>query len=314
MAQRRVTVFGGSGFVGRYVVSRLAARGDRVLVATRRPQEALFLKPLGDVGQIQLIPANVRNEMSVARAVAGADCVINLIGILHESGKQKFRTVQAEGAENIAKAAKAAGVKSLIHVSAIGADLDSASKYARTKADGEHAIRSHFPAATILRPSIIFGPEDDFFNRFGTMASTFPALPLIAGKTRFQPVYVGDVADAVVRATEDKALAGELFELGGPKIYSFRELLDYILKETLQDKPLVPVSMGLAKLKAFFLQILPNPPLTPDQVKLLQSDNVVGDDARTFADLGVRPKPVEAIVPAYLRRFRPKGQFSEKPI
>ncbi len=314
MTQRRITIFGGSGFVGRYVVMRLAARGDRIMVATRRPQDALFLKPLGDVGQIQFVMSNVRNEASVERAVRGADAVINLVGILHESGKQKFETVQAEGAPNIARAAKNAGVKQLVHVSAIGADARSESDYASSKGRAEQAVREVFPEATIFRPSVIFGPEDDFFNRFAALARMLPFVPVISGATKFQPVYVGDVADAIVKALANHAMSGRTYELGGPKIYSLRDIQKYILAEIMQKKPLVNIPMGLAKLKAAFLQILPNPPLTLDQLKLLQSDNIVANGALTFADMGLRPKPVEAVAPSYLRRFRPKGQFSTQPV
>lgn len=312
---RLVTVFGGSGFVGRYVVQRLAERGDRVRVAVRRPNEALFLKPLGDVGQVQTMQANLRDAASVANAVAGADAVMNAVGILFESGKQKFSAIQAEGAGTVAAAAKAAGVRTVVHVSAIGADANGRAKYAASKGRGEALVTEAFPEATILRPSIVFGPEDDFFNRFAAMARLFPVMPLIAGETRFQPVYVGDVADAAVLALDGgPGVAGRTFELGGPKTYSFRELLELVMVETQHQRPLFPVPRFMAVIQAFFLQALPNPPLTPDQLKLLENDNVVSDDARSFAELGIRPTPVEAIVPAYLWRFRPKGQFSENAV
>ena len=312
---RLVTVFGGSGFVGRYVVQRLAERGDRVRVAVRRPNEALFLKPLGDVGQVQTMQANLRDAASVANAVAGADAVMNAVGILFESGKQKFSAIQAEGAGTVAAAAKAAGVRTVVHVSAIGADANGRAKYAASKGRGEALVTEAFPEATILRPSIVFGPEDDFFNRFAAMARLFPVMPLIAGETRFQPVYVGDVADAAVLALDGgPGVAGRTFELGGPKTYSFRELLELVMVETQHQRPLFPVPRFMAAIQAFFLQALPNPPLTPDQLKLLENDNIVSDDARSFAELGIRPTPVEAIVPAYLWRFRPKGQFSENAV
>jgi uncharacterized protein YbjT (DUF2867 family) len=313
ISQPLVTVFGGSGFIGRHLIRRLCAKGWRVRVAVRRPNEALFLKPLGDVGQVQLIQANIRDDRSVAAAVAGAASVVNLVGILFESGKQKFSTVQAEGPGRIGAAAQAAGVKRVVHVSAIGADAKSEADYARTKAAGEAALQTGFPGVTILRPSIVFGPEDDFFNRFAGLARMLPFLPLIGGgKTRFQPVYVGDVADAIMAVLENDATAGKLFELGGPEVYSFRDLMTIVLAETGRTRPLIPVPMGLAKLKAWFLQLAPNPMLTVDQVKLLAYDNVVSDDAKGFKSLGITPTTVEAIVPSYLWRFRPKGQFESK--
>lgn len=310
MQGKLVTVFGGSGFIGRHVVLRLARAGARVRVAVRRPNEALFLKPMGAVGQIQLMQANVRHAPSVAAAVAGADAVVNLVGILHEAGPQKFAAVQGEGAENIARAAAAAGVKTLIHVSAIGADARSPSKYARSKATGEAAVRQAFPQAVILRPSIVFGPDDNFFNRFASMIKLVPAVPLIGGDTRFQPVYVADVADAIMAALTDPAAAGETFELGGPKTYTFRELLTYIMDQIEVRRPLLPLPFGLAKFVALFSQILPNPPLTVDQVKLLAVDNVVSGNAKTLADLKLTPTPVQAIVPQYLRRYHRLGEFS----
>lgn len=310
MQGKLVTVFGGSGFIGRHVVLRLARAGARVRVAVRRPNEALFLKPMGAVGQIQLMQANVRHAPSVAAAVAGADAVVNLVGILHEAGPQKFSTVQSEGAENIARAAAAAGVKTLIHVSAIGADARSPSKYARSKATGEAAVRQAFPQAVILRPSIVFGPDDNFFNRFASMIKLVPAVPLIGGDTRFQPVYVADVADAIMAALTDPAAAGETFELGGPKTYTFRELLTYIMDQIEVRRPLLPLPFGFAKFVALFSQILPNPPLTVDQVKLLAVDNVVSGNAKTLADLKLTPTPVQAIVPQYLRRYHRLGEFS----
>jgi len=310
-----ICVFGGSGFVGRHMVKALAHTGARIRVAVRRPNEAMFLLPAGNVGQIQLFAANLRDDASVAEAVKGADVVINLVGLLHQSGKQKFGAIQAEGAGRIAKAAKGAGVKRFIQMSAIGADQNSRSSYARSKAEGEAAVRDAFPEATIIRPSIIFGPEDDFFNRFAWMASVSPILPLIGGgKTRFQPAYVADIAEAAVRILDNPHWAGKTFELGGPEIMSFKELLKLICEITHRQRILLPIPFALASLKAAFLQLLPNPMLTMDQVRLLKADNVVGNEGVcTFKDLSITPASAEVIVPSYLWAFRPHGQFDAEP-
>jgi uncharacterized protein YbjT (DUF2867 family) len=310
-----VTVFGGTGFVGRYVVQLLAERGWRVRVAARNPNLALFLKPLGALGQVQLVQANVRYPQSVAAAVSGADAVVNLVGILGESGKQSFDAVQRDGAAAIAAASAAAGVSQMVQISAIGADAESAIAYQRTKGEAEQQVRAAMPGAVILRPSIVFGPEDQFFNRFGSMASLptlmMPILPVICGDTKFQPVYVKDVAAAVVEAIANPAHAGQTFELGGPARYSFRELLAYIKSETHSRKPLVEIPLGMAKMQAAVLGLLPNAPLTSDQLAMLQSDNVVtGTDG--LAAMGLAPTPVEAVVPAILARYRPRGQFAPK--
>jgi NADH dehydrogenase len=314
-----VTVFGGSGFVGRYVVQALAKTGCRVRVAIRRPGQAFHLQPLGSVGQIHAVQANLRDEASVRRAVEGADGVVNLVGILQQSGKQSFDAVQAKGAGTIAKAARDAGVRSLVHVSALGASRTSRSAYARTKAEGEEAVMEAFRDATILRPSIVFGPEDGFFNRFASMARFTPLMPLIGGgKTRFQPIYVGDVAQAVMAGLDGRARTGVPYELGGPKVYSFREVLDLIAGYTQRERRYITLPFWFAKLQGAFLQLLPNAPLTVDQVRLLQSDNVVSrqaiDEVRTLKDLGIEPHAVEAIVPRYLVRFRPKGEFSLRAV
>jgi len=305
-----VTVFGGSGFLGRYVVQRLARDGWTIRVAVRHPARAKFLKPLGDIGQITPLYVPLQDREAVSAALSGADAAINLVGILFEGGRQRFQAVQAEGAGTVAAAAAENGVRSLVHVSAIGAAEDSASAYARSKAAGEAAVREAFPDAVILRPSVVFGPEDDFFNRFAAMARLSPALPLIGGgRTRFQPVYVGDVARAVTRVLTDPACSGRVYELGGPKTYTFRELMELLLDTIGRKRALVNVPFGLARLKATFLELLPQPLLTRDQVTLLRSDNVVAADALTLKDLGIEPTAPEAIIPGYLDRYRPGGRF-----
>ena len=313
MARRLATVFGGSGFIGRYVVTNLAGDDWSVRVAVRRPDEALFLKTAGVVGQVTPVATNVRDRASVARAIAGADAVVNLVGILHESGRQKFQAVQAEGARTIAEEAARAGVRHLVHISAIGADAKSHSSYARTKAEGEAAVRQAFPKATILRPSIVFGPEDGFFNRFARMARLSPALPLIGGgRTRFQPVYVGDVAEAVMKAIETPAAAGQTYELAGPKIYTFADLMRLMLNEIGYKRALVPLPFPIASLMGAVMQCLPNPQLTADQVRLLKRDNVPGAGSAGLADLGITPTSVEAIIPTYLDRYRARS-FYHRP-
>jgi NADH dehydrogenase len=317
MARGLATVFGGSGFIGRYVVRRLARDGWQVRVAVRRPDGALFLKTAGVVGQVTPVAVNIRDDRSVRLAVSGADLVVNLVGILFQRGRQRFDAVQAEGAGRVAAAAAAAGVRTLVHISAIGADANSPSAYARSKAAGETAVRNAFPNAVILRPSIVFGPEDDFFNRFAKMAMVLPALPLIGGgTTRFQPVYVLDVADAVVRAADNSDLAGKTFELGGPRIYSFRELLSLLLTELGRRRMLVSVPFALASLKGAVLQAIPliRPPLTVDQVRLLKRDSVVGAQALGLKELGIAPTAVEPILPTYLDLYRPHGYYSRARI
>ena len=311
MNNNLVTVFGGSGFLGRHTVRALARAGWRIKVATRHPAAGFFLRPLGAVGQIDFVKCDVADADSVAHALAGAQAAVNLTGILFAKG-QTFEDVQAEGAANIANAAAAAGVQALVHVSAIGADLESDSRYAVTKAQGEQAVRQALPQAVILRPSIIFGPEDGFFNKFAEMARFFPVLPLVGGgHTRFQPVYVGDVAQAIVTALSHQD--GRTSELGGPSTYSFKELLQLILRETGRSRALVPLPFALASLQAALLQLLPNPLLTMDQVRLLKKDNVVSPTAAGLADLGITPTSVEAVVPAYLWRYRAKGEYAAAP-
>ncbi|MCZ6522806.1 MAG: complex I NDUFA9 subunit family protein [Alphaproteobacteria bacterium] len=310
MAAPSITVFGGSGFLGRHLVKRLAEGGARLRVAVRYPEAAGFLKPMGEVGQVVPLQANLRDEASVTRAVEGADAVVNLVGILYQRGRQRFRAVHVEGAARVARAAAAAGARRFVQVSAIGADADSPAEYGRTKAAGEAAVSEAFDGATSVRPSIIFGPEDDFFNRFAAMARLSPALPLIGfGHTRFQPVYVGDVAEAMARLLDDPASAGKTYELGGPRVYSFREIMALVLRETGRNRLLVPLPYPLAMLQARFLELLPVPPLTRDQVQLLKRDNVVGGDAPGLADLGVTPTAVDAILPSYLGRYRRRGSL-----
>ena len=315
-----ITVFGASGFIGRYVVRSLAKAGYRVRAATRRPHLANELRPMGVVGQIQLVQANLRDADSVARAVDGAHGVVNLVGVLFEDGGQTFEALQARGAGLVAQSAKAAGVQRMVHISAIGADAHSKSHYARTKALGEQAVRAAFPEAAILRPSIVFGAEDAFFNKFADMARFAPALPLIGGgKTRFQPVWSGDVADAALAALEQQGAAGRTYELGGPSIYTFKELMAFILETIRRKRLLVPVPFLAASGLGLMGDItgrLPfvQPFLTVDQVRLLKRDNIVGEsgeDVGVLADLGLAPETVEAIVPSYLARYRKGGQFSE---
>lgn len=311
---RLVTVFGGSGFLGRHVVRALAKAGWRVRAAVRRPDLAGHLQPLGTVGQIHAVQANLRYPDSVLRAAQGAQAVVNLVGILYESGRQTFDSVQANGARAVAQAAADEGAR-LVHVSAIGADADSASAYARTKAAGEAAARAAMPYSVILRPSIVFGPEDDFFNRFAAMARFLPALPLVGGgQTRFQPVFVGDVAQAVRKAVDGEAIPGSTYELGGPEVKTFEDLMRVVLDVTGRNRLLLPLPFALARLQASVLQFLPKPPLTPDQVRLLESDNVVSEgarrDGRTLAGLGIEPTAIMSVVPGYLWRFRKSGQFA----
>ena len=308
-----VTVFGGSGFLGRHVVRALVREGYRVRPAVRRPDLAGHLQPLGRVGQIHAVQANLRYPESIEAAVRGADAVVNLVGILFERGKQRFEAVQAEGAAAVARAAAAVGAR-MVHVSALGADAGSPALYGRSKAAGEAGVLAAVPDATILRPSILFGPEDDFFNRFAALARMSPALPLIGGgATKFQPVFVGDVAQAIMRAVGGQAKDGTIYELGGPEVKSFRELMEYVLAVTERKRLLVPLPFGLAKLQAMVLQFMPKPLLTPDQVELLRVDNVVSEAAtaegRTLAAFGIEPAAMEAIVPSYLWRFRKSGQF-----
>jgi len=311
-----VTVFGGSGFLGRNVVRALAKRDYRIRVAVRRPELAGHLQPLGRVGQIHAVQANVRYPASVEAAMRDSEVVINLVGTLFESGAQTFDSVQTKGADAIARAAASAGAR-MVHVSAIGADANSPSAYGRSKAAGETAVLAAVPSATVLRPSLVFGPEDQFTNRFAALARLLPALPLIGAATKMQPVYVGDVATAIADAVDGKAKAGATYELGGPEVLTMREIIEMILEITDRKRMLVPLPFGLAKFQSYLLQFAPGAmKLTPDQVELLRTDNVVSDAARTagltLEGLGIAPDSMEAITPQYLWRFRPAGQFQRK--
>lgn len=311
---RVITVFGGSGFIGRHLIRRLARSGAVVRIATRHPSKAAFLKTAGAVGQIVPLAVDVRRDDSVARAVRGSDVVINLIGILHPQGGWDFATAHVDAPARIARVAKAEGVGRLIHVSAIGADADGTAEYARSKAAGEQAVLDAFPDATILRPSIVFGPEDQFFNRFAAMAQVSPFLPLIGGgKTRFQPVYVGDVAEAIANAADDPGAKGRTYELGGPRVYSFEELMRITLREIRRNRWLVPVPWNMAESLGGVLEKIPliAPPLTRDQVELLRRDNVPSGSLPGLAELGVaQPAAVEVIVPTYLVRFIVGGTYT----
>jgi uncharacterized protein YbjT (DUF2867 family) len=325
-SEQVVTVFGGSGFIGRHVVRALAKRGYRIRVAVRRPDLAHFLQPLGNVGQIHAVQANLRYPASVDHAVKGSAAVINLVGILTESGRQRFNAVQVNGAKAVAEAAKRHGISRFVHVSAIGADAASPSIYARTKAAGEAAVRAAVSEAIILRPSIVFGPEDDFFNRFAALARVMPFLPLIGGgNTKFQPVFVGDVAEAVAKAVDGALKPGATYELGGPEIKTFRELMEITLKVINRKRLLLPLPFPLARLQAglfetidtvtFGLALPSALRLTRDQVTLLARDNIVSEEAKrqglTLEGMGIEGETIEAIVPSYLYRFRKAGQFEK---
>ena len=318
MSDKVVTIFGGSGFLGRHIVRRLAHEGYRIKVAVRHPSDGYLLQPAGKVGQIAILKCDIKKDAEVAAAVARADAVVNLVGILKSGGGQTFDDIHDEGATRIAKAAAQAKVKRLVHISAIGADAESKSEYARTKAAGEEGVRSAFRAATILRPSIAFGPEDHFFNRFAALMRLAPGVfpSFGGGRTRFQPVYVGDIAGAVANALANDATAGKTYELGGPVVYSFKELLQYIAKTTARDPLLLPIPFWMLSLGAAMTGWVPGAPITYDQSKLLRVDNVVknGRDAAsvgTIADLGIAPTAVEAIVPSYLWAYRATGQYAE---
>lgn len=309
-----VTLYGGSGFVGRYIARRLAMAGWRVRVAVRNPNEAMFVKPYGAVGQVEPVFCNIRDDDSVRAVMQGADAVVNCVGVLDEIGKNTFNAVQAEGAERIARIAAQEGVARMVHLSAIGADAGAASEYARTKAAGEAGVIKHMPEAMILRPSIVFGPEDAFFNRFAGMSRFGPVLPVVGAETRFQPVYVDDVAAAAVLGVQGKARG--IYELGGPDVARFRDLMAKMLIVVRRRRLIVNIPFGVARVMAFGFKVgrvlslgLVRGPLTADQVKNLAVDNVVSEGAQGFEALGIQPASLDAILPDYLWRFRPSGQY-----
>lgn len=313
-----VTIYGGSGFVGRYIARRMAKHGWRVRVAVRRPNEAMHVKPYGVVGQVEPVLCNIRDDASVAMAMQGADAVVNCVGVLNELGKNGFDAVQAEGAERVARIAAENGVTRLVHVSAIGADTESDSEYSRSKAEGEAAVLRHFPDAMILRPSVIFGPEDQFFNRFAGMTRMGPLLPIVGADTRFQPVYVDDVAKAAVKGVLGDADGG-VYELGGPDVANFRELMKMMLDVIHRRRVILGVPFFVARIMASALdvakfvsfQLFPNSILTRDQLRNLRRDNVVSESAQGFEDLGIEPVTMESVLPDYLWKFRPSGQYDD---
>jgi NADH dehydrogenase len=313
-SDKLITIFGGSGFIGRHIVRSLAKRGYRIRVACRRPDLAGHVVPLGVPGQIVPVQANVRYPVSVAAACDGAYAVINLVGVLFDAGAQSFDAIHVFGAEAVAKAAKNAKAQVLVHFSAIGADADGKSVYSKSKAEGEAKAKAAFGGVSILRPSIVFGPEDNFFNKFAAMARFSPALPLIGGDTKFQPAFVGDVAEAVARIIDKGVADGKTYELGGPEKKSFRDVLNYVLSVTMRKRLLLPVPFPVASVLGAVLGWLPKAPLTMDQVELLKSDNVVSDKAeaegRTLKGLGINARAIDAIVPSYLYRYRKAGQFT----
>ena len=326
MKSRLITVFGASGFIGSYVVKRLAKRGYLVRAAVRDPSGASFLKPMGDVGQVTPVQANVRCKESVIKVIDGADGVINLVGIFRQIGRQRFDAVHHQGAKNVAQAAADVGSKCLVHMSTLGASLRSPSVYSKSKADGEKSVTEAFPNATIIRPSIVFGPQDDFFNRLAALACFSPVMPVLGcpypkynagridffgnGGTRFQPVYAGDIADAIVQTIENDTYAGKICELGGPEVFSFKEIIEKILHSTGRRNLVIPVPFGLALTVAFLAELLPVPPLTRDQVKLLRNDSVLDGGANGFLPFGITPTSVDVMLPSYLDKYCKGGRFS----
>ena len=314
--QNLVTVFGGSGFIGAQAVRQLAKAGWRIRVAVRNPAAAYAMRLHGDVGQIDIVQANIRNEPSVRRALADATAAVNLVAVMNESGRQGFQALHVMGARNVAAAAKAEGVARMVQVSALGADPASPSKYARSKAQGEAAVREVCPDAVIVRPSIVFGPEDNFFNRFAAMAQLSPALPLIGGgHTRFQPVFVGDVGKALAKAVASDEAAGQTYELGGPAIFSFRQLMELMLAEIGKRRILLPLPWpvaGMIGAAGDLARMLITPPITSDQVRLLKADNVVSGAYPGLAELGITPTTLEAVLPSYLYRYRRGGQYADQ--
>ena len=310
MRYERAAVLGGSGFIGRYIVRRLAEQGAVIAVGCRHAEQARILQPMGNVGQIAAVNLAIDDAELLPAFLAGNTALVNCVGILRESGRQTFERVHHTGPARLARLAREAGIERFVHISAIGADPRSSSAYARSKAAGEQSVRDAFPTATILRPSVVFGREDQFFNRFAAMAMISPALPLIGGgDTRFQPVYVDDVAEAAVKCLDDPAAAGRTYELGGPRVYTMRALFELLLAEIRRKRLLIDLPFALAELQARLMAILPNPPLTPDQVELLKRDNVVSSGALGLAELGIEPTAVEGVLPTYLDRFRRGGWY-----
>lgn len=313
-----ITIFGGSGFVGTQVVQSLARAGYRIRVAVRRPDLAGHVKPLGNVGQVVPIQANVRDKDSVAAAVRGASAVINLAAVGVEKGRQRFRAVNVMGARNVAEAARVAGVRTLVQMSVLGADERSPSLFARSRALGEAEVLRLFPEAVIVRPSVIFGVGDDFFNTLGALTRMLPVLPLFGGRTKFQPVYVGDVADVVAEAAMGRARNGRVYELGGPEILTHRQLLERVLRYTNRRNPILPLPLGIGTLLALPMRLMPRPLLTADRVILLGLDNIVSEaairDRRTLQGFAITPRPLDAVLPSYLWRFSPNGQFDRQTV
>ena len=307
MTPSPVTVFGGAGFVGRYIVRQLIETGATVRVAGRYPDHGLFLKTMGEVGQISLVHANLLDEGSVVEATKGAVSVVNSVGILFERGRQNFDDIHVEGAKRIAAASQANGVDRVIHISAIGAEQGSSAKYARSKAAGEVAMRERFPGSTILRPSVVFGPEDDFFNRFAGLARILPVMPLLQGSTKFQPIYVSDLAKAVVAALNRPSSSGQTYELGGPEVYQFREIMELVFEHTGRNRMLLSVPSSMVAPLATIFECFPKPPVTRDQLRLMQNDNVVGRNVKNILDLGIQVTPLEVVLPTYLTRFKRGG-------
>ena len=316
MKTSSVTIFGGSGFIGRHLIRELAKSGARIRIAVRKPNRAKFLEPLGNVGQILPVYSDLTDYNSVSKAIDGSNIIINLVGILHNTGKYTFNSVHVKGAENLAKLAKEKNIIRLVHISALGADKDSKSFSSRSKAEGEDAILSNFSKATVLRPSLIFGTEDKFFNRFASMSRFMPILPIFGnsfsniGKTLFQPVYVEDIVKSVIFSTENASAEGKVFELGGPKQYSYKELMSIILDITGRKRMLLPVNVSNAKILAFFLEMLPGTLLTRDQLTQIMINNIVSKGAYSFSDMNISPTPLETIVPEYLLRFRKDSAVS----
>ncbi len=313
MQLNRVAVLGGSGFIGRYIVQRLAERGCVVAVGGRNAASARFLKVRGDVGQVELLNISIADPSRLPAFLEGNQALVNCVGILQEGGAQRFEAIHHTAPALLGRLAREAGIERFVHISAIGADPRSASAYARTKGQGEQALRDACPTVTILRPSLVFGPEDHFFNRFGALALLSPVLPLIGGgETRFQPIYVGDVAAAAIRCLDDPATAGRTYELGGPQTYTFRALLELLLAEIGRKRLFVDIPFAIASLQARLISLVPNAPLTPDQVEMLKVDNTVAAGALGFAELGMTPTPLEAILPSYLDRFRKGGYYARR--